>query len=182
MTTWRYKQPPLVQTYLGHAVGTAVLGALLPPGDKLGHIHALVQPLVELIPNAVRITQRTADPVFAQTFLGLSLLMALAILVFYVVAMRGYHTRTFETTGKRLLLLAQAWVVVFPVLALLWWAPYLDPLSKGKAHFLINAAVSSHSGVITAMNQLIVGMPLVCCLLLWGVHACTSTRHKTGSI
>ncbi len=177
-----YKEPPLVKTYLGHATVTGVLGMLLPSGEHLGWLHERVLPVVELIPNAVRMTNRAPDPVFSQTFIGLSLVVAFAILVFYVVAMRGYHTRTFDRTITRILALAYVWGIVLILLAIFWWMPYLDPLSKGRAYFITRAAISSNLGVITAMNQLVVGMPLLCCLGLWGGHACTNVRHRTGFI
>ncbi len=53
-----YREPPLVKAYLGHAIGTALLGALLPSGEHLGAVHRLVLPIVELIPNALKITNR----------------------------------------------------------------------------------------------------------------------------
>lgn len=100
MNSPRYKEPPIVKAWIGHAIGTGLLGALLPGGDHLGFLHRLMLPIVELIPNAMRITSRSPDPMFAQTFIGLSLLIALMILLYFVFFMRGYHTRTFEAAGS----------------------------------------------------------------------------------
>lgn len=177
-----YKQPPLVQTYFGHAIGTAALGALLPSGDQLSSLHALVRPVVELIPNAVRVTNRAPDPIFAQTFIGISLLIAFAILVIYVIAMRGYHTKTFLSAGKRWAVLLVMWLLVLFMLTSLWRWPYLDPLSKGRAHFLLMAATSGRLGVVTAMNQLVVGMPMLFLLVLWLGHFCTTARSRAGFV
>lgn len=182
MTSKIYKEPPLVKTYIGHATATGLLGLLLPSGEHLGWLHERVLPVVELIPNAVRMTNRAPDPVFAQTFIGLSLLVAFAILAFYVVAMQGYHTKTFDRTITRILTLAYGWALVLLMLSIAWWMPYLDPLSRGRAYFITRVAVSSNLGVITAMNQLVVGMPLLFLLLLWLSHACTTVRHRTGFI
>lgn len=52
---------------MGHVLGTAVLGALLPSGEHLGWLDRLMLPVVALIPNAVRLTERAPDVVFAQT-------------------------------------------------------------------------------------------------------------------
>lgn len=175
-----YKHPPLVQAYLGHAIGTTLLGALLPSGEHLGWLHALVRPIVELIPNAVRITNRAPDPVFAQTFIGLSLVIAFLILLFFIVAVRGYHTKTFESTWRRALALLYIWGIVLVLLLSFWAVPYMDPASKGRAYFLVKAATSSNLGVLTFMNQSVVGFPLFCFLVLWLGHACTTVRNRTG--
>jgi hypothetical protein len=106
----RYEEPPLVKICLGHALFTAVLGALLPSGEHLAWLHRLMLPVVELIPNAVRLTERAPDVVFAQTFIGLSLLISWAILLFCIVAVRGYHTRAFETSIRRVLAFTYGWV------------------------------------------------------------------------
>jgi heme/copper-type cytochrome/quinol oxidase subunit 4 len=169
--------------WVAHAVGIALLGALLPSGEHLAWLHRLVSPVVELIPNAIRITNRSPDPVFAQTFIGLSLVIALLMLLYFILAMRGYHTKAFESTWKRFLALFYNWVVAGVImLGILWFMPYLDPLSKGRAYFLLNAATSSTAGVFTVMNQLVVGMPLACPLSIWLGHACTTVRHRAGFI
>jgi hypothetical protein len=183
MNTPSYKQPPIVHAWVGHAFGTSLLGALLPSGEHLGWLHRLVSPLVELIPNAVRITNRSPDPVFAQTFIGLSLVIAFLVLLYFIVAVRGYHTKTFESTSRRFLALFYIWVVAGVImLGILWFMPYLDPVSKGRAYFLLKAATSGNSGVLTVMNQLVVGIPLICLLSIWLGHACTTVRHRTGFI
>ncbi|QHE88055.1 hypothetical protein F9K07_25755 [Hydrogenophaga sp. BPS33] len=165
-----------MKAYLGHAIGTAFLGLLLPSGEHLGPLHRLMLPIVELIPNAMRATARTPDPVFAQTFIGMSLLIAFLILLYFTVAVRGYHLKTFESRAKRWLALLYAWSVVCFLLLVLWKWPYLDPLSMSRSYFLLKAATSGTFGVLTAMNQLVVGIPLSFFLTLWAGHACTTTR------
>lgn len=172
-----YRQPPLMKAYFAHAIATAVMGLLLPSGKHLTGLHQLLQPIVNLIPNAVRIPLRAPDPVFAQTFIGLSLLAAAATLLYFVVAVRGYRTRTFDSAVKRWLVLVYGWCVVSLCLTIAWWMPLLDPLSKGRAYFLLKAATSSDFGVVIVMNQLLVGFPMSLLLLMWLGHACTNVRR-----
>lgn len=179
MNAHPYKHPPLMKAYLAHAIGTALLGAVLPSGEYLEVLHRLMLPIVELIPNAMRITERAPDPMFAQTFIGLSLVIALAILLYFVVAVRGYHTKTFATSTKRWLALIYVWAIVLVMLGVAWFMPYLDPLSMGRTYFFLKAAASSNVGVLTVMNQLIVGLPLASLLTIWGGHACTNVRNRT---
>lgn len=135
MNTPTWREPPLIKVYLGHAIGTALLGAMLPSGEHLRSLHRLMLPIVELIPNVVRITSRAPDPVFAQTFIGLSLLIAFLILMYFIVAVRGYHTRTFDSTWKRFGMLLFGSLV-----GISWFWPYLDPISKGKAYFFYKSS------------------------------------------
>lgn len=172
-----YKHPPIMKAYLGHAMGTALLGAVLPSGEHLELLHRLMLPIVELIPNAVRITERAPDPMFAQTFIGLSLVIALVILLYFVVAVRGYHTKTFFSSTKRWLALIYVWAIVSMGLLIFWLIPYMDPLSEGRAYYLVKAATSSNLGVLTVMNQSVVGFPFFCFLMLWFGHACTTARN-----
>lgn len=177
-----YRQPPLMKAYFSHAIGTALLGLLLPAGEHLAWLHSLVKPIVALIPNAARVTERAPDPVLAQTFIGLSLLIASAILLYCIVAVRGYHTKTFERSIQRWLSLMYMWGCVLLLLGIAWWMPYLDPLSKGRTYFMLKAATSSNAGVLVVMNQLLVGFPLFGFLMLWLGHTCTTVRHRTGFI
>lgn len=180
MNASTYKQPPLMKAYSAHAVGTMLLGALLPSGEHLGLLHSLMLPIVKLIPNAVRITNRAPDPVFAQTFIGLSLLIAFLILLYFIVAVRGYHTKTFESSWRRFWALVHIWLIVAVILGIAWFMPYLDPVSKGRAYFLVKAATSGTTGILTVMNQLVAGMPLACLLSIWLGHACTNVRQRIG--
>jgi hypothetical protein len=182
MNTPRYKEPPLVKICLGHALGTAVLGALLPSGEHLGWLHRLMLPVVELIPNAVRLTERAPDVVFVQSFIGLSLLTSWVILLFCIGAMRGYHTRLFESTAKRVTALIYGWAFVGCCIGIAWFMPYLDPLAHGRTYFMLKAAVSSTVGVLVVMNMLLVWAPLFLMLGLWMGHTCTSVRYRTGYI
>lgn len=167
---------------LSHALGTTVLGVLMPTGEHLRWLHPLMLPVVELIPNAVRLTERAPDVVFAQTFIGLSLLISWVIVLLCVVALRGYHTRTFESTTKRAIALISVWTTVGFGIAVAWFAPYLDPLAHGRTHFLLQAATTSSVGVVTAMNVLVVWIPMLLLLTLWIGHAFTSIRRRTGFI
>jgi heme/copper-type cytochrome/quinol oxidase subunit 4 len=169
-----------MRAYLGHAIGTALLGGLLPSGEHLGPLHRLATPIVELIPNAIRLTNRTPDPIFAQTFVGFSLAIAFVILIYFIVAVRGYRTRTFDGTWQRTRLLLFIWGTVLVLLLSFWFLPYMDPVGKGRAYLVVQAATSSKLGLLTAMNQLIVGFPLVCILTLWAAHTCTAVRGRTS--
>lgn len=141
---------------LGHAVGTALLGALLPSGEHMGWLHRLMLPVLESIPNAVRLTERAPDVVFAQTCIGLSLLISWSILLFCIVAVRGYHTRTFETATKKVLMLIYGWAFVGCCIGIAWFMPYLDPLAHGRTYSMLKAAVSGTLGVLVVMNMLLV--------------------------
>lgn len=177
MNSPRYKAPPIFKAWIGHAIGTGLLGALLPGGEHLGFLHRLMLPIVEVIPNAMRITSRSPDPVFAQTFIGLSLLIALMILLYFVFFVRGYHTRTFETAGKRHLAIAGFWLLTILMLSSFWIISYMNPLSKGRTYFLLQAATSGEVGVLTIINLLVAGGPLLFLLTAWLAHACTTVRN-----
>lgn len=166
-----------MHAWIGHAVGTGLLGFILPSGENLGWLHRLVLPIVEIIPNAMRITSRAPDPVFAQTFIGLSLLIALMIFLYFVFFMRGYHTRTFETAGKRYLLITGGWLLTILMLSGFWIISYMNPLSKGRTYFLLQAATSGDFGVLTIMNLLVAGGPLLFLLFIWACHACTKVHN-----
>lgn len=172
-----YRQPPLMKIYFSHVISTVVIGLLLPGGEHLAWLHGLLQPVVSLIPNAVRIPLRAPDPVFAQTFIGLSLLIAAAILLYFVVGVRGYRTRTFDSAVKRWAGLFFGWCFVLLCLTISWFVPLLDPLSKGRAYFLLKAATSSDLGVVIVMNQLLVGFPMVMLLTILAGHKCTNVRR-----
>lgn len=172
-----YRQPPLMKVYFVHAISTAVLGLLMPSGEHLTWLHQLLQPIVNLIPNAVRIPLRAPDPVFAQTFIGLSLLAAAAILLYFVVAVHGYRTRTFDSAVKRWAGLFFGWCFVLLCLTIFWFVPLLDPLSKGRAYFFLKVATSSDLGVVIVMNQLLVGFPMVMLLGVLAGHKCTNVRR-----
>jgi hypothetical protein len=171
----RYREPPLIKTYFGHAALICLIGFLLPKGVDSNWLHGLMWPIVSLIPNAVRLTNRCVDPVFAQTLMGLSLLLSVLIIVFYIVAMRGYHTKAFESKFKRRWALIYVWSFVLLILTIFWVVPFIDPLSHGRAYFLLLGATSSYFGIMSVMNQLLVGGPLLGLLMLWSAHSCTTT-------
>lgn len=178
MNTPSYKPPPIVHAWVGHAVGTGLLGFMLPSGEHLGWLHRLVSPLVELIPNAVRLTNRSADPILAQTFIGLSLAIAFLILLYFKIAAKGYRTGMFDSKLRRYMVILIFWVIYIVVfVGVFWFLPYMDPASKGKTYFLVKGATSGTPGMVLIMNQLIVGLPLFMFLLLWVVHECTDARQ-----
>ncbi|MBL0421729.1 hypothetical protein JI739_15330 [Ramlibacter sp. AW1] len=174
-----YNEPPLVRVCLGHAGLVAILGMLLPGGESLGWLHAIVWPAAELIPNAVRMTALAPDPIFAQTLIGISLWIAIFILAFHVTVMRtwGYHTKAFRRQSYRLLAMGYVWSIAALFIAVFWWLPYLTSIGTGRTHFLVRLATSNSFGVATAMNQLLISMPLFCLLLVWFIHTCTTTHH-----
>lgn len=180
MNSSYYRQPPLVKFYIGHAIGTALLGLFMPSGEHLEALHRLMLPIVKLIPNALRITNRVSDPEFAQAFIGLSLLIGFLILMYFVVFVRGYKIKVFESKWQRFLMLFYAWIFFgFVMIGISWFMPYLDPVSKGRTYFLVLAATSSTAGILTVMNQLIVGFPLFFFLFLWFAHACSTVRNRS---
>ncbi|TFY96444.1 hypothetical protein [Ramlibacter rhizophilus] len=182
MGSQEYKHPPIGIPYLGHTVGAALMGALLPKGDYLILMHSLIWPIVSWIPNVVRLTVNAPDPVFAQVFIGLSLIASTGILGFYCFFMgsRGYRTRTFNSAWHRVMFLSYMWVVLGTCLAILWVVPYVGPASKGRAYFLFKSATASDFGVVVVMNQLVVGLPFMMLLALWIAHACTGSRSFVG--
>lgn len=178
MNTPSYKQPPIVHAWVGHAVGTGLLGFMLPSGEHLGWLHRLVIPVVELIPNAVRLTNRSVDPILAQTFIGLSLAIAFLILLYFKIAVKDYRTKVFDSKLRRYTAILFGWVIFIVVfVGVFWFIPYMDPASKGKAYFLVKGATSGTPGMVLIMNQLIVGFPLFMFLLLWVGHECTEVRQ-----
>ncbi|MBL0421730.1 hypothetical protein JI739_15335 [Ramlibacter sp. AW1] len=183
MSSPTYKEPPLGRVYLGHSIVVALLGGLLPTGDSLSWLHSIVWPAAQLIPNAVLLTERAPDPIFAQTLIGISLWIAIGILAFHVAVMRkwGYHTKTFSRPSHKFFALCCWWAIVSLLLSIAWFLPLVEPISQGRAYYLIRSATSGPFGVATAMNQLLVSMPLFLVLLLWLGHACTTIRYLTQS-
>ncbi|TFY96442.1 hypothetical protein [Ramlibacter rhizophilus] len=179
-----YKEPSLAKTYLGHAVGTALIGALLPNGDRLGWLHSWMWPIVEWIPNAGRLTNRASDPIFAQTFVGMSALVAIACLLLYIQALRrwGGCTRSFERSSRRFLCLAYIYALVGLLIALAWSLPIVDPVSKGRAYFILQLASSGTIGVVTAINQILIGAPMLFLQLLLVAHLCTRVVNRTHAL
>jgi hypothetical protein len=177
-----YRQPPLMGIYLSHAIGTAVLGALLPSGQHLQSLHTAILPMLKLFPGAIAITKNAPDIVFAQVFLALSLLIAVCVLIGAVlfVSRGGYHTRTFKTAAARWRALVVFWFLTAFMMTVVWNVPYVIDGAQDRIYFLIKAATSSTFGVLTAMNQLIVGMPLVGLLTSLVIPFCTNVKSKTS--
>ena len=175
-----YKEPPLMKIYFGHATGTAALGALLPSGEHLQSLHAFVSPLILKIPGAVALTKQASDPVFAQVFLALSLLIAICVLVGAVwhVSRGGYHTKTFETAAKKRMVQIGFWALTAFLIAVFWNVPYTTDGAQDRIYFLIKAPTSSTFGVLTAMNLLLVGGPLIVVLTAMVAPFCTDVRRN----
>ena len=154
--------------YLGHAIGTAVLGALLPAGEHLKDIHPLIQPILQWFPGAISLSKQAPDSVFAQVFLALSMLIAAFMLIgaiFHASRVR-YVEKTFA--NRREWWKAYLLVLLFAILgmAIFWNAPYTPDGAETRAYALTVVAISNKLGVLTIMNQLIVGVPLYLLLML----------------
>jgi hypothetical protein len=176
-----YRQPPLMKIYLGHAVGTATLGALLPPGEHLQGLHAITQPLLQLIPGAMSISKLAPDPVFAQVFLALSLLIAGCMLIGAVwhVSRGGYHVKTFESKKEWWKAFLTVALFTFFVVAAFWGVSHGIDGAETRAHFLTKTAISSKLGVLTIMNQMIVSWPFAVIMGLTTMPFFTVVKHKT---
>jgi hypothetical protein len=161
------KEPPLAKIYFGHAIGTALLGMLLLSSKQTKSWHPYTQPILEWFPGAISISRLAPDPVSTQIFLVTSLLIAACLLIWTVwhVSRGGYHTKTFESQSKRWLAFLYVWSLTGVLAASLWNISYSLDGAQTRAYFMIKAAISSDIGVVTAMNQIIVGMPLFFMLL-----------------
>lgn len=171
-----------MHAWIGHAVGTGLLGFMLPSGEHLEWLYRLVKPVVELIPNAVRLSNRSPNPILAQTFIGLSLLIALLILLYFAFFVRGYHQKTFPNHWQRLSMFILVTPFVLMVLHAGWFLSYVNPAAKGRTYYLLKGAAAGDMGIFIVMNQLIVGIPLLFLLAFWSCHACTSVRGSAKSI
>jgi hypothetical protein len=177
-----HRQPPWMKIYLSHALGTAALGAILPAGEHLSSLHALISPFALKIPGAVALTRQTADPVFAQVFLALSLLIAACLVIgaIWHVSRGGYHTKSFSSQWDRLFTFT--WVGLFAalVIAVFWLNSYGLDGAQTRSWVMTKVAVSSQIGVLTVMNQLIVGFPLVFVLTLTTLPFCTDVEQRNS--
>lgn len=175
-----YRAPPMVRIYLIHAIGTALLGALLPSGEHMQGLHAIAFPIIQQLPGAIKISQQAPDPVLAQVFLALSLLIAVVVLTgsAWHVSHGKYHTKTFDSSAKKWRALIYWWVLTAFVLLLVWSVPYTNDGAQGRIYFLIKAATSTNLGVFTVMNFLIVGMPLACLLTSVVIPFCIDVKTK----
>lgn len=175
-----YREPPWTKVYFAHVIGTAFLGALLPAGEQLKGIHSVTQPFLQWFPGAVSISSLAPDPIFAQAFLALSMLVALCMVIGTVwhVSRGGYHTKTFESQSKRLVGILLLWGGSVLVIAALWSISYSVEGAQTPGYFFIKAAISSEVGVLTAMNQIIVGIPLFLTLFSTIVPFCTKANTK----
>ena len=161
MTTRR--EPPWAKIYFGHAIGTALLGMLLLSSKQTKDLHPYTQPILEWFPGAMSISRLAPDPVSTQVFLVVSLLIAALLLIWSVwhVSRGGYHTKMFETQKERWTVILGFWGFAATCPAVFWSISYSLDGAQTRAYFLIKTAVSSEFGVLTAMNQLIVGLPLM---------------------
>lgn len=157
-----YRQPPWMKIYLGHAIGTAVLGMLLLSSNQTKKLHPYTQPILEWFPGAISISKQAPDPVSTQVFLVISMLIAAILLIWAVgnVSRGGYHTKTFDSQKERWTVLLFGWALAVIFVTCLWNVSYSMDGAQTRAYFFIKVAISSKFGVLTAMNQLIVGLPL----------------------
>jgi hypothetical protein len=172
------KEPPWAKIYFGHAIGTAILGFLLLSSKQTKSLHPYTQPILEWFPGAISISNLAPDPVSTQVFLVISLLIAACLLVWAVwhVSRGGYHTKTFETAKQRWFAISSFWLMSAFALTVLWIISHSTDGAKTRAFFLFKAATSSGFGVLTIMNQLIVGVPLAILMVSICIPFCTSNR------
>jgi hypothetical protein len=161
LTCKPFRQPPWTVIFLGHAIGSVTLGALLPSGEHLQGLHAVTLPMLQWNPGAMAISKQAFDPVFAQVFLVLSMLIALCILIGAVWHMSrgGYHTKTFDSRKEWWRAELWVWSIATVFILIAWGVPYSIDGAQTRSHFLILAAISSKLGVLTAMNFFIVWGP-----------------------
>jgi hypothetical protein len=172
------KEPPWAKIYFGHAIGTAILGFLLLSSKQTKSLHPYTQPILEWFPGAISLSKQAPDPVSTQVFLVISLLIAACLLIWAVwhVSRGGYHTKTFETQKERWLTIIVVWCLYALVPAVLWNISYSMEGAETRGYLIIKAAVSSEFGVVTAMNQLIVGFPFFFIMFSATVPFCTKAR------
>lgn len=175
-----YRQPPWTKIYLGHAIGTAVLGALLPAGEHLKGLHAFALPVLQWFPGAISLSKQAPDPVFARVFLALSMLIAAFMLIgaIFHASRARYVQKTFE--NRREWWKAYLLVLSFAILgvAIFWNAPYTPDGAETRAYALTVVAISNKLGVLTVMNQLIVGAPLYLLLMPLTMPFCTVIKNN----
>jgi len=162
-------------TLLAHLAVTTIMGVLMPDGSQLAGAHRLVLPLTDLIPNVKRYAEKSVDPMFAETFIGCSLVIAAIFLVFFMVRMPVKQGRVFSKRWERPLGLVWGTSVAIGMVCILWLGP-INPVSKGRAYFIIQAATSSYAGIVMVMNSLLVSMPLFMCIFIFMIFRGTSTH------
>ncbi len=173
-----YQHPPLIKAYLAHAICTALIGLFLSAINQLTWLQDLLVPVVNLVPNAIQITDRAPNPVFAKVFISASLLIAAIILLYFTFFVRGYHQKTFDNRMKRSLAILYGWLIAVVLLFIAWCVPYFNPASQGKTYYLLRAALGSDWGIVFVANQLLVGFPLLILLGIWSMHFCTGVLGK----
>lgn len=161
-------------TLLGHMTLTTTGGLLLPDGSKLAGAHQLIAPLVDLIPNVGNYAARSIDPVFAETFIGYSLVVAAIFLLLFMAKMPSKTGKVFLKSRERWIALSGCTLGSVGVLGIVWLVPS-NPVSRGRAYFIIEAATSSQLGIALGMNILLVGIPLLCAGATYAMFRSTST-------
>lgn len=146
-----------------HLVVTTVMGTLMPEGRQLAAAHQLVLPLTDLIPNVKRYAEKSIDPIFAETFIGYSLVIAVVFLVVVMLRMPAKQGKVFFKRWQRFRVVLGFTACCLGMICILWLGP-INPASKGRAYFMIQAATSSYAGIVMVMNSLLVSMPF-CCLV-----------------
>lgn len=159
---------PITQIFFGHYFGSALVGLILLSVESLRFTHSWLKPFVDWIPNIPDMVRLTPDPIFAESFLGASFLIALSILVYLLTFCRGkYYAMTYSSRKEKLF--RGALFALFSVLLIfvMWIRPYAEADHIGRTRAIIDAAISTRAGVILVMNPLVVGIPLLFVLVMW---------------
>jgi hypothetical protein len=165
----------LLWTLAAHFAITTMLGALMRTGSSLSALHQFVLPLTDLIPNVKRYADKSVDAVFAETFIGCSLIIAAVLFVIFAIKLPAKTGKTFYRQWERPLVLIWGTFLCMGLICVMWFGP-INPLSKGRAYFMIHAATSSYAGIVLVMNNLLVWIPLFMLLMTFGAFRSTSTH------
>lgn len=148
----------------------------MPDGSQLATAHQLVLPLTDLIPNVKRYAEKSIDPVFAETFISYSLVIALVCLLIVALRMPAKQGKVFFKRWERFRVLLFFTACCVGMICIVWLGP-INPVSKGRAYFMIEAATSSYAGIVIVMNSLLVSIPLFCFSGAFIAVRGTSTHH-----
>jgi hypothetical protein len=159
---------PITKIFFGHYFGSALVGLTLLSLESLRFAHFWLKSFVDWIPNVPDMVRLTPDPIFAETFLGASFFIALAILVYLMIFCRKkYYSMTYSSRTEKFF--RGALFALFSVLLIfvMWIRPYADADHVGRTSAIIGGAISTRIGIILVMNFLVVGIPLLFALFIW---------------
>lgn len=159
---------PITKIFFGHYFGSALVGFILLSAESLRFAHSWLKVFVDWIPNVPDMVRLTPDPIFAETFLGASSLIALIILSYLMIFCRKrYYSMTYSSRTEKVF--RGALFALFSVLLIfvMWARPYAEADHIGRTRAIIDTAISTRAGVILAMNPLVVGIPLLFVLVVW---------------